>query len=173
MDPQKELHNYKEAFPVCSEHVPDGGHRSSCLVCDLQKYSNIISRIDYVIGEPNEMEISMFDLDYIPEAVLDRVSALVGERVQNPSFHLCKNNEMVNKEAASCRTCKGKGKNFDPIKMLNMALDDVVVLVDFCRARLEIEKNDTPENQQRYQNARQQVYLSNVLNRVGKPKSGD
>jgi hypothetical protein len=64
------------AFPHCEEHKPDGGARSGCLICSIEKLSFALSQIDYACGEPNEMGVSNYDLSYDAEAVVQRVTRL-------------------------------------------------------------------------------------------------
>jgi len=67
---RRELAAYKAAAPLCAEHQPNGGARATCLVCAVQELSAAISRIDYELGEPNEMEVSGFDVHCNPEPVV-------------------------------------------------------------------------------------------------------
>jgi hypothetical protein len=77
MELERELAAYKAAAPLCEQHKPDGGHRSGCLVCGLIEYSNALSRIDYLCGGPNEMEVSGYDVHVTPELVVGAVSKLL------------------------------------------------------------------------------------------------
>lgn len=52
----------RAAAPLCKEHQPNGGARAGCLVCALQSLSSALSQIDYACGEPNEMNVSGYDV---------------------------------------------------------------------------------------------------------------
>lgn len=64
---------YTQATQFCDEHLPGGGSVGSCQKCALIELSRIISRIDYELGPPNEMGVSLYDVEPDPEAVLERV----------------------------------------------------------------------------------------------------
>jgi hypothetical protein len=66
----RELAEYKAAAPLCAKHQPTGGARANCLVCAAQELSAAISRIDYELGEPNEMQVSGYDVHCNPEPVI-------------------------------------------------------------------------------------------------------
>lgn len=70
---QQKLEKVTRAFPHCEEHKPDGGTRGGCLVCALIKLSAALSRIDYLCGEPNEMQTSGYDVHCNEEAVIRNV----------------------------------------------------------------------------------------------------
>jgi len=72
-----EIDNYKKAAPFCDKHKPNGGSRGECLVCVLIEYSHCISRIDYAIGPPNEMQCSGYDVFGDPSLVVRRVESLM------------------------------------------------------------------------------------------------
>lgn len=78
-----ELALYKKAFPHCDKHKPVGGHRSGCLICGLIQQADVISRIDYLLGDPNEMECSMFDVDHDEERVLRLAETRIAELQEN------------------------------------------------------------------------------------------
>jgi len=61
------------AAPLCD--APNGGVRSSCLVCGLIKLSSALSRICYATEPPNEMECSAYDVHCDEDAVVDAVKA--------------------------------------------------------------------------------------------------
>ena len=76
-DADSKLQRYKDAAPLCEEHKPSGGARSSCLVCACIKLSSALSRISYACEEPNEKEVSAYDLHYDPELVVEQVQKAV------------------------------------------------------------------------------------------------
>lgn len=55
------VENYRQAFPTCEEHKPNGGTRTECLECYIIKLTYALSKIDYLCGEPNEMQSSAYD----------------------------------------------------------------------------------------------------------------
>ena len=73
------LNDWQKAAPLCDEHQPSGGARSSCLVCGLRQMSYAFSRIDYMLGEPNDMEVSDYDLHCDENVVVERLRALLAE----------------------------------------------------------------------------------------------
>ncbi len=72
---QDQLDAYKRATQLCDEHQPSSGSRAECVICGLIEMSRALSRIDYLLGEPNEMEVSGYDLHCDPQLVVDRVEA--------------------------------------------------------------------------------------------------
>lgn len=70
---------YRAAAPLCEQHKPTGGTRAGCLVCACQHLSAALSRIDYICGEPNEMEVSGYDVHCNEEAVVQAVATLKAE----------------------------------------------------------------------------------------------
>ena len=72
-----ELELYKQEVPLCKEHKPSGGFRGGCVICIGLKLQSILSAIDYAIGEPNDMEVSFYDVDYNEDAVLERFKKFV------------------------------------------------------------------------------------------------
>jgi hypothetical protein len=71
------LAHYKAAAPLCDKHQPDGGARSTCLVCGLQAQSAALSKISYLCGPPNEMECGPYDVHCNEEAVIEEVREAV------------------------------------------------------------------------------------------------
>jgi len=78
-DLYRELAEYKSTAPLCAKHQPTGGSRATCLVCALIENNASLSRIDYICGPPNEMEVSGYDVHCEPELVIKNVERLVDE----------------------------------------------------------------------------------------------
>lgn len=91
-----ELKQYKQSAPLCGKHQPVSGWRTGCLVCALQSDSRALSKIDYMCGKPNEMELSSYDVSYNEGAVVEHVKALVAENVR-----LRSENDALSDSAAS------------------------------------------------------------------------
>ncbi len=64
---------YKRATQLCEEHQPGSGSRAECVICGLRELDRALSRIDYLLGEPNEMEVSPYDIHCDPQVVIDLV----------------------------------------------------------------------------------------------------
>lgn len=60
-----------DAAGFCEEHQPSGGKRN-CLVCGCLKLSYALARISYMLGEPNEMELSEYDVYGDEELVVEQ-----------------------------------------------------------------------------------------------------
>lgn len=60
-DLTEKLHIYEKASGFCEKHKPTAGW-CSCLKCVCIELSRAISRIDYALGPPNEMELSAYDV---------------------------------------------------------------------------------------------------------------
>ena len=78
-----ELLALRAAAPLCEKHKPNGGTRSNCLVCALIENAYALSRIDYICGEPNEYEVSGYDVHCDQGVVVLRVEKL---REQNAAL---------------------------------------------------------------------------------------
>lgn len=77
---ERQLAEYRAAFPTCEEHaVKGGGARSGCLECAYIKINCALSRISYICGKPNEMEMSDYDVDYSESRVLKAVETLCNQ----------------------------------------------------------------------------------------------
>lgn len=70
---QTELDNYKKASAFCEEHIPSGGGRGYCVVCAGQKLSAALSAISYACEEPNEYQVSYYDVYCDEDAVVEQV----------------------------------------------------------------------------------------------------
>jgi hypothetical protein len=73
----EQLAAYKKSFPTCDRHAPSGGTRAGCLICALEKLSAALSRIDYACGEPNDMQVSGYDVHCNEDAVVEQVEKMV------------------------------------------------------------------------------------------------
>ena len=77
---------YEREFPTCEEHRPTGaGSRGTCLICAGQAMQLALSRISYLCGEPNEYELSDFDIHYNPKLVIEQVRAKLASASQQGS----------------------------------------------------------------------------------------
>ena len=70
--------SYKETAPLCSKHFPNGGKRNKCLVCACMELSQALSRIDYLMGAPNEYQVSTYDVFPVPRDVVHRAERYIG-----------------------------------------------------------------------------------------------
>lgn len=66
----------EKSLPTCAEHKSRGGARSGCVVCATITLSAALSRIDYTCGEPNDQQMSAYDVHCDEEAVIANVEAL-------------------------------------------------------------------------------------------------
>lgn len=65
---------WRAATPLCEKHLPSGGTRGGCLICGLEAMSHALSRIDYLCGPPNDMEVSSYDISCNEESVVTHVT---------------------------------------------------------------------------------------------------
>lgn len=66
----------EKAVGLCDEHQPTGGSRN-CVICGLMEMSRALSRIDYLLGDPNLMEVSDYDVHANPQVVVERLKAFL------------------------------------------------------------------------------------------------
>lgn len=103
---------WQAAMVLCDEHQPRGGVRAKCVVCSGIALTRVISRIDYVLGPANEMELSMYDVAPVEEDVLERVvaqrarekrlrDALTGAQAQLEALHIAIGAALSEQEAPS------------------------------------------------------------------------
>lgn len=84
----KECDALRAATGLCDKHQPNGGTRS-CLVCGCDKLSAALSKIDYLCGEPNEQQVSAFDVHADEDAVVRRVEKLLAELAKVATRIVC------------------------------------------------------------------------------------
>src|SRR3990167_5504805 len=58
---------------LCVQHQPSSRARSFCVICSINKLEATLSAISYALGEPNELQVSAYSVDYNEEAVLRNV----------------------------------------------------------------------------------------------------
>ena len=72
-DDSEELESYRKAYKPCEKHEPKGGSRGKCVICVLEDFSHVISQIDYLLGKPNEYQVSDYDWHRDEKVVLERL----------------------------------------------------------------------------------------------------
>lgn len=68
--------------PLCDEHGSGTGRRSGCPYCGLIRLNHALSRISYLCGPANDMQVSAFDVDMHEETVVEQVAALTAENTR-------------------------------------------------------------------------------------------
>ncbi len=68
-----EREHWQAATALCDEHKPGGGSRGYCVICAGEALSAALSKISYLCGEPNEMEVGPYDVHYDENAVVAQV----------------------------------------------------------------------------------------------------
>jgi len=97
----------------CEEHSRSSG-TYGCLRCACQELSRAISRVDYMVGEPNVMGLSAYDVAPDPEAVVLRVADLVAwaekarEFVCDVMIGPCEFSSNCREEGLECVPCRAR-----------------------------------------------------------------
>ena len=76
---EQEVIRLKAATQLCEKHQPGGGTRGHCVICSGLALQGAISRIDYALSEPNEMEVSDYDVHCNEDAVIKKAAQLKAE----------------------------------------------------------------------------------------------
>lgn len=69
------LDQHERKAPLCEAHGSGSGTRSGCPYCHIAHLSLAFSKIDYMTGPPNEMEVSLYDVECCEESVVERVKS--------------------------------------------------------------------------------------------------
>lgn len=67
---------------------------------DFVKISSALSRIDYLLGEPNDMRVSQYDIDYDENSVVARVERFIADSKERESEAYRKGQEEMRERAA-------------------------------------------------------------------------
>lgn len=70
---------FERATQFCEKHTPTGSFRSGCVTCGLIDLSRALSRIDYLLGPPNHMEVSGYDIHCNEQLVVANVKRKLEE----------------------------------------------------------------------------------------------